>query len=249
MGGYEFPGDVYEIVRRDFRNLGAETDLLASLAPPAGRFLDVGSGTGTNLRALAERGHSGVGVDQSASFTDHAKNAGGGNIEFVLGSMTEFETGDTFDVVYCLFSTLNLVPPHELPGLLARARRWLRPGGHLVLDPGHLLNYVDSYQPSMVAHHRGDGLLVTRLTRTQINAHTANWRNEETVLVSRPDGHVSLYPNFFDQWVVTAPELRRLLCAAGFEVTAEYGSFRGDGPPPFGRGPLIQVARVADDAR
>ncbi|MFG1953712.1 class I SAM-dependent methyltransferase [Micromonospora sp. NPDC048830] len=148
-------------------------------------------------------------------------------------------------MVYSLFSTLNLVPPDQLPGLLDKARRWLRPGGQLVLDSGHLLNYVDSCQPSMVAHHQGDGVLVTRLVRTQINAHAANWRNEETILVGRPDGQCSLYPNFFDQYVVTAPELRRLLSAAGFELTAEYGSFRKDPPPPFGRGPLIQVARVA----
>lgn len=244
MTGFEFPGKYYEIIRQDFRDLAGETEFFASLLPDRGRVLDLGCGTGTNLEELAARGFSGIGVDRSAQFIDRAKDAGRGQITYIHGSITEFDTDETFDLVYCIFATLNLVPPAELPALLDKARRWLRPGGHLVLDAGHLLNFVDSYQPTMIAHHAHEGVLVTRLVRTQINAHTANWRNEETLLVRATDGSVAMYENFFDQWVLTAPELRNLLSAAGLAVTDEYGSFRRTPPPPIGRGPLVQVARA-----
>ena len=245
MTGFEFPGPHYEVIRKDFRDLSAETEFLTGLLPDNGSVLDLGCGTGTNLRALAAAGHRGVGVDSSSSFIDHAKNTGTDGVHHVHGSITEFDTDERFDLVCCLFATLNLVPPAELPALLERARSWLRPGGHLVLDAGHLLGFADSYQPSMVVHHRGGGVLITRLIRTLVNGHSANWRNEETLLVRDDDGTVSMYENFFDQWVVTVPELHRLLADSGFGLVAEYGGFRRTPASPFGKGPLIQVARPA----
>ena len=238
---FEFPGRYYEVIRSGFRDLAGETALLAGLLPTAGHVLDLGCGTGTNLRELAALGHSGVGVDQSAAFIEFAKGAGGSGLQYVHSSFLSFETDETFDVVHCLFATLNLVPPAELPALFAKVRSWLKPGGKFVLEAAHLLNFVDSFQPSSVNHHQSDDLLITRLVKASVNAHTANWRNEETLLVSDA-GEVSLHPNFFDQWVLTAPELHHLLNTAGFTVESEFGSFRGTPPPPFGRGPLIQVA-------
>lgn len=235
---FEFPGAYYEVIRSSFRDLEGETSLLSGLLPTSGHVLDLGCGTGTNLRALTALGHTGIGIDQSASFIDHAKGLGG---QYVHSSFLSYETDEKFDVVYCLFATLNLVPPAELPGLFAKVRTWLKPGGRFVVEAAHLLNFVDSFQPSAVFHHQADDVLITRLVKASVNAHTANWRNEETLLVSDA-GAVSMYPNFFDQWVLTAPELRNLLATAGFTVEAEYGSFRCTPPPPFGKGPLIQVA-------
>ncbi len=241
---FEFPGKYYEIIRKDFRDLAGETDFLASLLPDGGRALDLGCGTGTNLRALGERGFSGVGVDQSKSFIDFAIKAGGENVEYVHCSMTDYDTEEHFDLAYSVFGTLNLVPHTELPALLASVRRWLRPGAHLVLDIGHMLNFVDNFQPFMVVHHEGDGVLITRLARQLVNPHTANWRNEETLLVCAADGAVTMHQNFFDQVVVTAPALRLLLDGAGFAVIAEYGSFRKDPASAMGKGHLIMVARA-----
>jgi hypothetical protein len=147
-------------------------------------------------------------------------------------------------LVLCVFATLNLLSRTELVTLLGRTRTWLNDGGTLVVEAGHLLNFVDTYQPFMFWHHRTGGVLITRMVRTSINGHTANWRNEETLLVRAADGAVSMYENFFDQFVLTGPDLRGLLHDAGFEITAEYGSFRGTPPSPLGKGPLIQVAKA-----
>ena len=70
---FEFPGAYYEIIRRDFRNLEKETSFLSSLRPPEGSILDIGCGTGTNLRALAGGGRTCVGVDQSGAFIEYAE--------------------------------------------------------------------------------------------------------------------------------------------------------------------------------
>ncbi|WP_169945861.1 bifunctional 2-polyprenyl-6-hydroxyphenol methylase/3-demethylubiquinol 3-O-methyltransferase UbiG [Microbispora sp. H11081] len=242
MTSFEFPGQYYELMRGDFRNLAAETDFLASLLPGGGRALDLGCGTGTNLRELGERGYTGVGVDQSAAFVEYARHKGGKGVEYVHARVEDLAREDRFDLVYCVFMTLNYLPRAELPRVLRMMRDLLLPGGHVVLEFGHLLNFVESYQPFTVAHHRGDGLLVTRLAHQSLNPRAANWRNEETLLVREADGRVSMYDNFFDQAVLTGPEVRELLTGAGLRISAEYGGFRKEQVPPHGRGPVVIVA-------
>ncbi|GAA2218228.1 class I SAM-dependent methyltransferase [Streptomyces nogalater] len=247
MSSFEFPGEYYEIMRRDFRPLAAETEFLASFVAPGGRVLDLGCGTGTNLRELGARGFSCVGVDQSASFIDYARKAGGPGVAYVHGKAEEFVADAPFDLVYSLFMTLNYLPRQELRPLLERTRKHLSPGGRLVLEFGHLLNFVENYQPHTVAHHRAEGVLITRLARQSVNPHAANWRNEETLLVRGPDGQVAMYDNFFDQSVLTGPEVRELLTETGFTVTAEYGGFRKEPAPGHGRGPLVIVAAPTEE--
>ncbi|MGW6710115.1 class I SAM-dependent methyltransferase [Streptomyces sp. NPDC054956] len=246
---FEFPGEYYEIMRKDFRNLAAETEFLASLLPEAGTVLDLGCGTGSNLRALRERGHRGTGVDQSAAFLEYARAAGDEGISYVEARAETYRTEERYDLVYSLFMTLNYLDRAELPAVLRSVRGLLNPGGAVVLEFGHMLNFVDSFQPHTVAHHRGpDGVLITRLARQAINAHAANWRNEETLLVRTADGTVAMYDNFFDQAVLTGPEVRELLAAAGLTITAEYGGFRKEPAPFHGRGPLVIVATATDTA-
>jgi SAM-dependent methyltransferase len=248
MTGFEFPGEYYEIMRGDFRNLAAETDFLASFVPPGGRILDLGCATGTNLRELGARGYSCVGVDQSASFIEYARRAGGNNVEYVRERVETLDRDDRFDLVYSMFMTLNYLPRAQLRPALEKMREMLLPGGHLVLEFGHMLNFVENYQQHGVAHHRGDGVLITRLSRQSLNPHAATWRNEETLLVRGPDGQVSMYDNFFDQAVLTGPEVRGLLADAGLAVTAEYGGFRKEPAPGHGHGPLVVVATAKEMA-
>jgi SAM-dependent methyltransferase len=242
---FEFPGEYYEIIRRDFRNLEAETKFFTSFLPASGRVLDLGCGTGTNLRELSSLGHECVGVDQSRAFIDYAKNQAE-DIEYSLSRASEYTTNSRFDLIYSVFVTLNYLRRDELPVLLAKVKEWLSPEGHFVVDIGHMLNFVDGYQPYIIAHHRHDGILMTRFIRHLVNAHEANWRHEETIIVRERDGRVLMYDNFFDQMALTGPELRGMLQAAGFRVAEEFGSFRKDPPSPKGKGHLIFVATHAD---
>jgi SAM-dependent methyltransferase len=244
MASFEFPGAYYEIIRQDMRRIDEETKFLSELLPAAGRVLDMGCGTGTNLRALSEHGFCGTGVDPSASFIARARQAAGpGGAEYVNAPFAEFATSERFDLVMCVFATLNLLPPDQLPAFFAAARDWLRPGGRLVIDAAHLLNFVESYRLVTTTKHRSGEVLVTRIASTSIHPHDAIWRTEETLVVREGGSIVAVCENSFDQWVLTAPELRRELRRAGFSLTAEYGGWGM--APAAGRGPLIQVATRA----
>lgn len=208
-------------------------------------MLDLGCGTGTNLRALGELGYQCTGVDQSQSFIDYARDAGGG-IEYVCVRAADYETESRFDLIYSVFVTLNYLERGELRPLFDKVRKWLRPGGHFVVDIGHMLNFVDNYQPYIIAHHEHDQILITRLIRHFVYPHTANWRHEETILVRETDGQVFMYKNFFDQLVLTAPELRHLLEDSQLSVVEQFGSFGKATPSKIGRGHLIFVAKAVD---
>lgn len=119
---FEFPGEHYEIIRQDFRNLQTEIDFFASYLPPTGRVLDLGCGTGTNLRALAALGHECVGVDQSRQFIDYAKNAGGFPVDYVCTKAVDYDSDGPFDLVLSIFVTLNYLARSDLPVLFRRYR-------------------------------------------------------------------------------------------------------------------------------
>jgi SAM-dependent methyltransferase len=246
MTGFEFPGEYYEIIRSDFRDLDAETTFLASYLPADGRVLDVGCGTGTNLRALAERGFAGVGVDASACFIDYAKNAAStGDTEYVHSDAADYVPRQRFDLVVSLFGSLNYVARDRLRSVLTMIADSLEPDGHAVIEVAQLLNAVEVFQPTMVQHHRAEGLLITRTSRQAVVPHMASWINDECITVRTADGAVQLFDNRATQAIITTPELVDLLQVHGLEVVSRFGGFRQEPAPPHGRGPLVLVARRA----
>jgi len=246
MSNFEFPGEYYEIIRKDFRNLEAETEFFASYLPERGRVLDLGCGTGINLRALHDLGHRCVGVDHSRAFLEYAERMGPADIAYHHGRASAFTDDGEFDLIFCIFVTLNYMRRDELRPLLGSVRELLRPGGRLVLDIGHLLNFAETYQPYIIAHHRSGDVLITRLIRHLVNPHGANWRHEETILV-RDNGKVSMYDNFFDQMALTAPELEHYLAESGLTVSESFGTFRKHPSAKSGRGHLILVVQRSED--
>lgn len=240
---FEIPGRYYEIIRQDFRDLAGELDFFRSYLPTGGSFLDIGCGTGTVLRPLAADGYRCVGVDQSSTFIDYARKLGGGP-EYHHVHAADFTTDEQFDVVAAIFVTLNYLCHADVRKVLGLAAKWLKPGGRLVIDIAHLLNFVDAYEPYIIAHHYDGETVITRLIRHQVDAHAASWRHEETILVAEGQA-VSMHHNAFDQIVLTVPEVESHLKSAGLTVTERFGNFRKARPSARGKGHLILVAEHA----
>jgi SAM-dependent methyltransferase len=104
--------------------------LLRELSP-ASRVLDLGVGTGRELPALLDAGHSPVGLDASQQMLDLcAKRAR--PIPLVLGDLWARLPWDdsSFDAVIALHGTLSHPPSSEVrAGLPKEIARVLRPGG------------------------------------------------------------------------------------------------------------------------
>ncbi len=106
---------------------------VASLAPPPGRLLDVGCGTGTFLERARARGWDVAGTELSRTGAAAARAAG---LAVAEGELWEagFPEG-TFDVVTCWHVIEHVADPRRLVGEIARV---LRPGGALVLATPNL---------------------------------------------------------------------------------------------------------------
>lgn len=104
-------------------------------APPGGRALDVGCGTGFLLERLAERGWSGVGVDLSPESVDHARRrleaiGAADRLSAQVGSAYEPPEGP-FDLI----ALTDVLEHLEDPRACLRAlRARLAPGGLLVIS-------------------------------------------------------------------------------------------------------------------
>ena len=109
-------------------------ELLEQLDDDA-NVLDLGCGGGrTSARTVAER-HRYTGVDISPVQVERAQARIPGG-RFVVADVTEFELPDaSFDAVLSLFM-FGHIPRAEQAPLLARIRRWLRPGGWLLATMG-----------------------------------------------------------------------------------------------------------------
>ncbi len=96
-------------------------------------LLELGCGTGSVLVGL-ESIPTLVGLDVSPEMLSAAAQKVP-SAQLVLGDMTSFDLGARFDVVACVFDTVNhLVTFEEWSSLFSNVARHLRPGGLFIFD-------------------------------------------------------------------------------------------------------------------
>jgi SAM-dependent methyltransferase len=123
---HQLPGDVADQV----------VALLAELAAPGNRVLELGVGTGRVALPLSERGLSVTGIDSSPKMLARlAGKPGGEKVRTVLGDMGDVAVDGEFDLIYVVSSTLfGLLTQEAQIACLARAATHLAPGGKLLIE-------------------------------------------------------------------------------------------------------------------
>lgn len=109
-------------------------DEIASIAPPPGRFLDVGANIGTQLRLASQKGYDAVGVELNSAACEYARTTG----LTVMNQACEnagFEDA-SFDVI-SLSATAEHIP--DFGEELGLYHRLLKPGGllHMSNSPNY----------------------------------------------------------------------------------------------------------------
>ena len=98
--------------------------------PPRARVLDFGCGVGNCAAAMQAAGHLVTCQDASPEMAAMARDLFGLEVEIMSFDKLELETA--FDAVWASFSLLH-IPKSDLPDILARLHRALRPGGLLYI--------------------------------------------------------------------------------------------------------------------
>jgi len=219
-----------------------------------GPILEVGSGTGRVTLALADEGHTIVGLELSEAMRTTAQRKAEraqltNRVTFVAGDMRRFKLDQHFGLIIVPLNTFlhNLTLDDQL-ATLACCRKQLRPGGLLVLD---------CFNPDP-AHAADDGRLIVQ--RSVIDRETGrpavlllsrgtdwnNQRQEITYFIDRIDQHGAVQRAILPTTYrfIFRHEMRLLLKAGGFELRDEYGSYDLD-PVGAGSDKLIVVATPA----
>ena len=149
------------------RNSGAICDLLADVAPPRGRALELASGTGQHVTAYAARlpglmwQPSEVEETRRASIRSHAEEAGLANVAPPVdldATAPGWGTDHSGQDLIVLVNLLHLISEGEARTLIREAATALAPGGRfLVYGPfmraGELISEGDrAFHASLTAH-------------------------------------------------------------------------------------------------
>ncbi len=252
MNDYTSFAELYDLFYEDFTE---DIEMYLGFAErTGGSILEIGSGTGRVALALAEEGHTVVGLELSEAMRAVAQHKADraqltDRVEFSAGDMRRFQFDQHFGLIIVPLNTFlhNLTLEDQLASL-ACFKKHLRPGGLLVLD---------CFNPDP-AHAEDDcRLIVQRSVTDRDTGQTAllmlsratDWSQqlqEITYLIDRPDeqGHLqrAVLPAAFR--FIFRNELPLLLKLGGLDLKDVYGSYALD-PFEAGSNKLIGVATPA----
>jgi SAM-dependent methyltransferase len=173
------------------------------------RLLEIGCGEGANLHHLREAGGMRVGVDYSGAKTAFARRAT--DAHTVTADATRLPFADaTFDAVL-IRDVLHHIG--DVDGVLAEARRVLRPCGRLtLLEPNRASPFI-LLQAALIPAERG----VLRSTAAALEATLGRAGFTVTSQIYEqpfPIERVLLHPSFGLPWLGEHPLVARALAAA-----------------------------------
>jgi len=152
MSNYDVFSEFYDDMMGDrSRNVALVAGLITKHRPKAKKVLELACGTGAILKALSGK-YEVSGLDVSRGMLAKAKKklpkAG-----FYRQSMARFSIKDKFDVVLCLFDSINhLLSFKEWEAVFAGAKKHLNEGGLFVFDMNtpEKLEKLSSSRPAVI---------------------------------------------------------------------------------------------------
>lgn len=205
--------------------------LLADYGIRDGLVLDLGCGTGTLTRLLAERGFEMTGLDNSAEMLEIAREKepeSGNTILYLYQDMREFELYGTVRAVVSICDSINYITePESLVQVFRLVNNYLEKDGIFIFDLNTVYKYENLLRDFVFAENREacsfiwDNLYEEE---TRINEY-------DLTLFLREEGDT--YRKFEElhyQRAYTLSEIKELLERAGMKFVTAYDAFTREPP-------------------
>ncbi|MFS8521446.1 MAG: class I SAM-dependent methyltransferase [Micromonosporaceae bacterium] len=201
---------------------GRVTELVRRHRPAADSLLDVACGTGAHLAHLRHTFSRVAGVELSEPMRQVALRRLP-DVPVYAGDMRDFDLGESFDAVTCLFSSIGYVADlAQLHAAVARMAAHLRPGGVLVIEPWFT---PDAWRDGHLGHTVAcrDGRTVVSMSYSSRSGRTS--RMEVHYLVGEPSGGVRHFRDTHVMTLFTTGEYEQAVAAAGLAVAGWHDGF------------------------
>jgi SAM-dependent methyltransferase len=223
------------------KDYGAESEELARLIKAhharAKTILDVGCGTGTHARILRDQFNlevDGVDIDQDMIAIARAKIPEG---TFDVGDMSDFDTGQRYDVIVSMFSAIGYVQTLEnVTKALKCFREHIKDDGIVIVEPWLTPEVFKNRSINMDTASEGD-TRVARMSRVEVEGRLSHILFHWTV--ANPDEIITIDEKL-TLGLFSVDEMKACFEEAGFEVTHDRaeGQFSNRGlyiakPAPF----------------
>ena len=123
------------------------------------RLLNLACGTGVMEPTWAEQGLSVLGIDQSEEMIREAlrKTERFEDVEFRVGDMRNFNLKQRFDLITCLYDSLNyLTEPSDVQLFFDCVKAHLQPGGAFIFDVATEANILENFTSTTYAENLED---------------------------------------------------------------------------------------------
>lgn len=148
--------------------------LIKEYAPKAKALLEVACGTGSMLAAF-EKSYTVSGLDFSETMLGGAREKLP-DVPLYLGDMRDFSTGHTYDVITCMFDSINhATKKSDWKKTFRSIRKHLEPGGLFIFDVNTLYKLENlSQSPPIVHEFEGHTyiLAVEKCNKNRFNWHS-----------------------------------------------------------------------------
>ncbi|HUC20253.1 MAG TPA: class I SAM-dependent methyltransferase [Candidatus Polarisedimenticolaceae bacterium] len=134
MTSYDVFAKFYdEIIGNKSSRVSFLQKLIEENTPNASNLLEIACGTGTLIQGLSKK-YRVAGFDLSSGMVGEAREKLPG-VDIRIGNMADFDFGESFDVVLCVYDSINhLLSWGQWCALLANAHKHLNPGGLFIFD-------------------------------------------------------------------------------------------------------------------
>lgn len=219
----------YDLLYRD-KDYAAEADYIEGLIkknnPPAKSVLELGSGTGTHAKLLAEKGFTVHGIERSPEMYARSVEFAKGmkdkadRLAFSMGDIREIRLGVSFDVIIALFHVISYQTTNEdVVAAFKTAREHLNPSGTFIFDVWYGPAVLSNLPEVRVKRIEDEHIKITRIAEpvlhpnenlVDVNYHVFVRDMHTKEVKEIRETHVMRY--FFK------PEIELIADQAGFDV-------------------------------
>lgn len=210
---------------------GYVCDILQEYGIRDGLVLDLGCGTGTMTRLLAEQGYDMIGVDCSEDMLELAQEKEvekSLNILYLLQDMRKFELYGTVRAVVCICDSINyILEEEELLQVFRLVNNYLDPGGLFLFDLNTVYKYREVIGDATIAENREDCSFIwenTYYEEERVNEYDLTIFREESKGIYRK------YQETHFQKAYDLDVVRSLLERAGMNYITAYDAFTREPP-------------------